>query len=317
MGIYPSHPGVPPAARSVVPPADCKIPVSISDIVFRIGHETERMEIDCFRDKARCGVPKCDPTVSTDRRQLIVPSIPEEENRMMGMPFRNPLVPGSLTDPGLVPPHVGEKGPRGVIPPHCGDPDAVPGPDCPGYHHRQNGTVNVTIAAGVDNNNRTTNSTFVMPALRVINDTNQDINNYQGEQLDYDPTSMGFAIGILILISAFFAWLIIADCSRKYRFKKLLFWRRWSAKTGGSSGDNNEKSKGTASSASSSPSVKPFDAAAQMESGAASGSEGETTLQADPSRENVGAGPASSSTPPPSCLLGRLLLLLPVAHPAT
>ncbi|KAK8122695.1 hypothetical protein PG984_011365 [Apiospora sp. TS-2023a] len=233
---------------------------------------------------------------------------------MVGMPFRNPLVPGSLTDPGLVPPHVGEKEERAVIPPHCGDPDAVPGHDCPGYHHRQNGTVNVTIAAGVDNNNRTTNSTFVMPALRVVNDTNQDINKYQGEQLEYDPTSMGFAIGILILIIAFFAWLIIADCSRKYRFKKLLFWRRRSAKSGGSSDDdnNNEKSKGTASPASSSPSVKPFDAAAQMESGAASGSEGETTLQADPSRENVGSGPASS---PPTFLSSRASAPAPAGRP--
>lgn len=181
----------------------------------------------------------------------------------------------------------------------------VPAVILPPRHHLSHG------ATGVNTNTNATvmpaltplpNTTVVKPALRAVNGANE--NNYQGEQLQYDTTSMGFAIGIFILIGAFFAYLLLADCGRGYRVKKLLFWRR-PAKSGGSSNNNknnkNNKEKAAAASpspfASASASVKPFDAAAQMEAGNASGSEGETTLQADPSRENVGAGPSSSSSP--------------------
>ncbi|KAK8008344.1 hypothetical protein PG991_010895 [Apiospora marii] len=218
-----------------------------------------------------------------------------------GVPFLNPVVQGSLTDSGLVAPLVvggKNKEARGVIPPHCGDPDAVSSPECPG-HHRQNHTAQV--------NYNSTNATGVpappprltAPAAQedssdnIANITNIE-NSYQGEQLQYDPTSMGFAIGIIVLISLFFAWLIFADISRKHSFTKYL--RRRKANKSGTS--SNEKGKApTGPSAS----VMPFDAAAQMEGGhaspSASASEGETTLQNEPSssRENFGAGPSSSA----------------------
>ncbi|KAK7914974.1 hypothetical protein PG985_012677 [Apiospora marii] len=216
-----------------------------------------------------------------------------------GVPFLNPVVQGSLTDSGLVAPLVvggKNKEARGVIPPHCGDPDAVSSPECPAPTRPACPPPPSTYGTVLPN------STVRMPALRAAQEDSSDNianitnieNSYQGEQLQYDPTSMGFAIGIIVLISLFFAWLIFADISRKHSFTKYL--RRRKANKSGTS--SNEKGKApTGPSAS----VMPFDAAAQMEGGhaspSASASEGETTLQNEPSssRENFGAGPSSSA----------------------
>lgn len=149
---------------------------------------------------------------------------------------------------------------------------------------------NGTNATGVPALTPLNHSTVRMP-LRAVHDSSDNSNEtkYQGEQLQYDPTSMGFTIGIIALIGIFFAWLILTDCSRKYMYRAEKHLRRHKTKSGSSSNE-----KGTASAAP----ATPFDAAAQMEGGhaSASASEGDTTLQADPSHESVGAaGPSSSS----------------------
>ncbi|KAK8104373.1 uncharacterized protein PG998_011406 [Apiospora kogelbergensis] len=135
---------------------------------------------------------------------------------------------------------------------------------------------------------------------------------YQGDQFKFDARSMGFAIGFLLLFGVFFAWLILSDCCGKHRFKMPLRRRRAprSAKSGAGSilpsflrrsaqpaqqqpmQQSTQSAAGTATTITSAATAtvvatssssgatapnsgdEPFDAAAQMENGAANGSSG-------------------------------------------
>ncbi|KAK8852042.1 hypothetical protein PGQ11_014521 [Apiospora arundinis] len=131
-----------------------------------------------------------------------------------------------------------------VIPPHCGDPDHWDPINCPA--DRVNRPPLNTVAASAEGavaaavpdfkkavfatnftTNTTTNKNFTVDGVAALNRTAQanatvaPENPYQRNQFEYDARSMGFAIGILILVGAFFAYVLFADiCSGKYRFKK-------------------------------------------------------------------------------------------------
>ncbi|KAK6821106.1 hypothetical protein PG987_015506 [Apiospora arundinis] len=131
-----------------------------------------------------------------------------------------------------------------VIPPHCGDPDHWDPINCPA--DRVNRPPLNTVAASAEGavaaavpdfkkavfatnftTNTTTNNSFTVDGVAALNRTAQanatvaPENPYQRNQFEYDARSMGFAIGILILVGAFFAYVLLADiCSGKYRLKK-------------------------------------------------------------------------------------------------
>ncbi|KAK7984366.1 hypothetical protein PG989_011768 [Apiospora arundinis] len=159
-----------------------------------------------------------------------------------------------------------------VIPPHCGDPDHWDPINCPADRVNRpplntvaasaEDAVVAAAAAGPDlkkavfatnfTTNTTTNNNFTVDGVAALNRTAQanatvaPENSYQRNQFEYDARSMGFAIGILILVGAFFAYVLFADiCSGKYRFKKR-FRAAFAAKFQGEEGLPfwNKKNKG-------------------------------------------------------------------------
>ncbi|KAK8061870.1 hypothetical protein PG994_008236 [Apiospora phragmitis] len=168
-----------------------------------------------------------------------------------------------------------------VVAPHCGDPESQPSILCP---HVSNHTgPGVRIMAAENNNG-------INATAKNATTTTNDL--YKGNEFEYDARSMGFAMGFLVIIGALFGFLIFTDCSRKYRFKKNLYQRPRAAiaakfssskKQGQQQQQMAQAAASGAAAATIAPfSARPFDAAAQMESGHASGSEAGTTLQADP-----------------------------------